>query len=256
MELKPIPLTHKLIDTLLESYDDCPLTYTHYSVFNAHEKLSNIDVVAYRKSRNYLDGKVTQLSPYISTGIISLSEIHHYLLSKHPYSRTRKLISELMWRTYFRALYTHNPKFSVENFDTYKTGYQNDDYALEMPQDILTGTTVNACINTFIQSLVQSGSLHNHARMYLAAYIIHFRRIHWKVGADWMFHYLVDADIASNHLSWQWIASTLSNKPYIFNLENVQRYASNVCDTSAANNPELNASYEMLQQRLFKEPVL
>ena len=64
--------------------------------------------------------------------------------------------------------------------------------------------------------------MHNHARMYLASYVVHFRRVRWQAGAEWFLTHLLDGNEASNNFSWQWVASTLSQKPYIFNLENVQ----------------------------------
>jgi deoxyribodipyrimidine photo-lyase len=87
--------------------------------------------------------------------------------------------------------------------------------------------------------------------MYVASYIVHFRRIKWQAGANWFLQHLLDGDEASNNFSWQWVASTFSNKPYIFNLENVDKYFSGQVDTSAENNQLLNFSYDVLSQRLF-----
>jgi deoxyribodipyrimidine photo-lyase len=87
--------------------------------------------------------------------------------------------------------------------------------------------------------------------MYLASYIVHFRRIKWQVGATWFLHHLLDGDVASNNFSWQWVASTFSHKPYIFNLENVAKYFATTHDVSTTNNSQLDASYEALNQRLF-----
>jgi len=67
--------------------------------------------------------------------------------------------------------------------------------------------------------------LHNHARMWLASYLVHLRKVHWRVGADWMYGHLLDGDIASNYLSWQWVAGTGSSKPYLFNADNVEKFA-------------------------------
>ena len=87
--------------------------------------------------------------------------------------------------------------------------------------------------------------------MYLASYAVHFRRVKWQAGAQWFLTHLLDGDVASNNLSWQWVASTFSNKPYIFNLENVAKYFSTSVDVSAQNNAPLDATYEALNQRLF-----
>jgi deoxyribodipyrimidine photo-lyase len=61
--------------------------------------------------------------------------------------------------------------------------------------------------------------------MWLASYVVHLRQVHWRAGADWLLAHLLDGDLASNHLSWQWVAGTGSHKPYLFNAENVARYA-------------------------------
>jgi deoxyribodipyrimidine photo-lyase len=80
-------------------------------------------------------------------------------------------------------------------------------------------------IDQAVRALYRDGWLHNHARMWLASYIVHLRKVHWRTGADWMFGHLLDGDLASNHLSWQWVAGTGSHKPYLFNAENVAKYA-------------------------------
>ena len=126
-----------------------------------------------------------------------------------------------------------------------------DNLADILPEDILEGDTGVACIDGFISELLKTGYVHNHARMYIASYIVHFRGIKWQVGARWFLSHLLDGDIASNNFSWQWIASTFSNKPYIFNLENVHKYFNGIVNTTPSKNSVLNASYQTLQKRLF-----
>ena len=105
----------------------------------------------------------------------------------------------------------------------------------------------------FIKDFLKTGYMHNHARMYVASYVVHWRRIKWQAGAKWFLHHLLDGDPASNNLSWQWVASTFGNKPYIFNLENVRKYSLQDVDTSPENNQEINDSYENLTTRLFPQ---
>lgn len=87
--------------------------------------------------------------------------------------------------------------------------------------------------------------------MYLASYVVHFRKIKWQAGAHWFLEHLLDGDEASNNFSWQWVSSTFSNKPYILNLENADKYFGKFFDTSSKHNIELDASYEELTKRLF-----
>jgi deoxyribodipyrimidine photo-lyase len=214
--------------------------------------LSKIDPIVYARTRNYGDGKVTQLSPYIHHGILSLNEVRNYALTKcsEPVKIT-KFIQELAWRDFWQRFLTQNPNWAWQDIESYKTGFTSQDYANELPDDIAKAKTGIACIDAFINELVTTGYIHNHARMYLASYIVHFRRIKWQAGAKWFLQHLLDGDVASNNLSWQWVASTFSNKPYIFNLENIDKYFSKLVDTSSINNQELNASYETLNLRLF-----
>jgi deoxyribodipyrimidine photo-lyase len=226
-----------------------PISGTRLS---AQTKLHQIKPLAYAKTRNYGDGQVTRLSPYIHHGILSLNEVRNYALNQteDPLS-IAKFIQELGWRDFWQVCLTQNPDWAWHDIEPYKTGFRFQDYADVLPQDIALGKTGLACLDAFIHELTTTGYIHNHARMYLASYVVHFRRIKWQAGAKWFLHHLLDGNIASNNLSWQWVASTFSHKPYIFNLENVDKYFRNRVDTSPDNNKTLDLSYERLNERLF-----
>jgi deoxyribodipyrimidine photo-lyase len=117
----------------------------------------------------------------------------------------------------------------------------------------LHGQTGLACMDAFTNDLAANGYLHNHARMWLAAYVVHWRRVRWQVGARWFLQHLLDGDPASNNLSWQWVASTFSSKPYFFNRENLERYTNGkYCrECPSRNSCPFNASYETLEAELF-----
>lgn len=218
----------------------------------AERKLAAIKPIAYARTRNFGDGNITRLSPYIHHGVMSLNEIRNHALTlcSEPVQIT-KFIQELAWREYWqRVLYAH-PEWAWQDIEPYKTGFSARDYADRLPEDIADGKTGIACIDAFIHELTATGYIHNHARMYLASYVVHFRRIKWQAGARWFLEHLLDGDVASNNLSWQWVASTFSQKPYIFNLENVDKYFGTLVDTSPHTNHLLDATYETLQARLF-----
>ena len=70
--------------------------------------------------------------------------------------------------------------------------------------------------------------------------------------------YVLDGDLASNHLSWQWVASSFSHKPYLFNRANLERFSSGrSCDGCrlASRGCPFEASYEQLDARLFDLPA-
>lgn len=158
---------------------------------------------------------MTRLSPYLRYGVLSLAEVRDYVLEKvkHP-DEASKLINELGWRDYWQRLYAKLRNGIWEDQEEYKTGYTAKDYAPDLPKDIATGSTGRVCIDSFSHELQEIGYLHNHARLWTAAYTVHWRRVRWQVGAKWFLEHLLDGDPASNNMSWQWVASTFSHKPY------------------------------------------
>ena len=220
----------------------------------ALRKLSNIEPVAYGESRNFGDGKITRLSPYIHHGILSLNEVRNHALTKcTDAAEITKFIQELSWRDFWQRVLALHPDWAWNDIEPYKTGFTASAYADNLPDDITRGETGIAALDEFIKELIQTGYIHNHARMYLASYVVHFRKTKWQAGAKWFLKHLLDGDLASNNLSWQWVASTFSNKPYIFNLENVHKYFGKQVDTSPNSNKPIDASYEELQMRLFPD---
>lgn len=218
----------------------------------AESLLNKIDPTKYGYTRNYGNGKVTKLSPYIHHGVLSLNEVRNRALSKSSNSEEiEKFIQELCWRDFLQKVLIVNPNWAWEDVEPYKTGFSPTDYSDQLPDDIAIAKTGVACIDAFIKELITTGYIHNHSRMYLASYIVHFRRVKWQVGARWFLSHLLDGNVASNNLSWQWIASTFSNKPYIFNLENVDKYFGKLVDTSPLTNKCLDKSYEELKKQLF-----
>ncbi|NDH08432.1 MAG: DNA photolyase [Gammaproteobacteria bacterium] len=219
---------------------------------HAEMQLDNIDPIGYAHTRNFGDGKISGLSPYIHHGVLSLNEVrNHALTTCKQATQISKFIQELAWRDFWQRLLLDHPNWAWEDIEDYKTGFSPADYGDKLPDDIFQGCTGVACLDTFIHELTSTGYIHNHARMYLASYIVHFRHIKWQAGARWFLQHLLDGDVASNNLSWQWVASTFSHKPYIFNLENVDKYFGKQVNTKPQYNEALDASHEELQRRLF-----
>ncbi len=189
----------------------------------AQARLAAVRPADYARSRNALDGAVTRLSPYITHGLLTLPEVLDGVAARHALDPQHKLVFELGWREYFHHVWQHQGEAI---FSSLHTGLLPDSaYAREVPADIRTACTGVPMIDTAVRSLYANGYLHNHARMWLASYCVHMRKVHWRAAADWMYGHLLDGDLASNHLSWQWVAATGSHKPYLFNAENVARYA-------------------------------
>ncbi len=209
---------------------------------------------SYEKTRNYLDGTVTRLSPYIRYGVLSLAEVRDEALSlaSHPLD-VEKFINELGVRHYWQLVYKALGHDIWKDIEAYKTGFSAHQYADILPDDIRQAETGVRFIDDFITELYDTGYIHNHARMWLAGYVVHWRRIKWQVGARWFLEHLLDGDPASNNLSWQWVASTFSQKPYFYNLENVIRFTGDKYKGNAEvlGHEDVDASYDDLARRLF-----
>jgi deoxyribodipyrimidine photo-lyase len=208
----------------------------------AHARLAQVRPAAYARSRNHLDGAVTQLSPYLTHGFLGMPQVVRAVLAQHELSMDHKLMFEFGWREFFH----HAWRLDGEKiFASLHEGVLPEDaYATVLPQDIRQACTGLPVIDHAVRTLYETGYLHNHARMWLASYVVHLRKVHWCAGADWLYAHLLDGDLASNHLSWQWVAGTGSNKPYLFNADNVARYAPphwHCADTA------IDTSYEVLE---------
>ncbi len=183
----------------------------------ALERLARLDPVAYAGSRNHVDGPVTRLSPWIRHGVLSLAEVRDRALTAAGSPKgAEKLISELAWRDYWRRVQEalgDRILEPIEPFPHRPAAFAPPNTAI--PDDVLTGSTGLPCIDAFSRRLVSSGWLHNHERLWLAAWLVHVRGVDWRAGADWFLEHLLDGDPASNHLSWQWVAGTFSAKPYL-----------------------------------------
>jgi len=218
--------------------------------------LSAIRPLAYERSRNFLAGAVTRLSAYLRHGVLTLAEVRDFSLQQvSDVSDAGKLINELAWRDYWQRLYKQLGEGIWQDREAYKTGFRASSYADLLPAEVPAGTTTLACMDGFSHQLTETGYLHNHARMWLAAYIVHWRRVRWQTGARWFLEHLVDGDPASNNLSWQWVASTFASKPYIFNRENLERYTDGTycrsCPHAQANTCPFDRDYDGLTQSLF-----
>ncbi len=184
-------------------------------------KIIAIHPEKYSKTRNFLNGDITYLSPYISRGVISTKQIVEMVL-KNGFSlfQSEKLIQELAWREYYQRIW------QVQNdhiWDDLKQ-VQPDVEHHKMLDCLLHCKTGIHVIDEQINQLYESGYLHNHIRMYLASIACNIGKAHWKIPAKWLYYNLLDGDIASNNCSWQWVAGSFSSKKYYCNQENINKY--------------------------------
>ncbi|MFT4841694.1 MAG: deoxyribodipyrimidine photo-lyase [Candidatus Azotimanducaceae bacterium] len=202
-------------------------------------RLETIDPLAYGKTRNYIDGDVTYLSPYLSRGVLSTRQVFQSVLARgFDPKAVERFVQELCWRDYWQAVW--RSKGSAINSDLRRP--QPDVAHTGLPTNLQNANTGIAAIDQAINTLYQSGYAHNHLRMYIASLACRIAKCHWKIPAQWMYYHLLDADWASNALSWQWVAGANSTKTYIANQENINRFCH--CDQRGTF---LDQSYEAIE---------
>lgn len=183
------------------------------------ERVENIDPINYGKTRNFLNGAVTKLSPYISRGVISTKYILEKTLAKnYKFYEIEKFLMELAWRDYFQNVWL------TKNIDEEIKQPQTDVENSSIPKAILEAKTGIEAVDKGINELYETGYVHNHLRMYIASIVTNIAKSHWKIPAKWFYYHLLYADWASNALSWQWTAAAFSNKKYYANQENINKY--------------------------------
>lgn len=184
-------------------------------------RIDSIDPVAYGKTRNYIDGAVTRLSPYISRGVISTRQVFHAVLNRgYEPDKIEKFIQELAWRDYWQQAW-------IDLADRINKDVRRDQPNVknhEIPEALLNAETGIEAIDSAIGEFYASGYLHNHLRMYIASIACNVGGSHWMVPARWMYYHLLDGDWASNALSWQWVAGANAGKEYYANQENINKY--------------------------------
>ncbi|MDG1098675.1 MAG: FAD-binding domain-containing protein, partial [Bacteroidia bacterium] len=190
-------------------------------IASIEDRLNTIDPARYGATRNHKDGAVTYLSPYISRGVISTKQVYLHLKRLDlPWYKIEKLIQELAWRDYWQQVW-------IEKKEGIKQDLKNPQYPIsnhQVPEAIVKAQTGIEAVDEAIEELYKTGYMHNHMRMYVASICCNIAHCHWLVPALWMHSHLLDGDLASNHLSWQWVAGAFSNKKYFANQENINTF--------------------------------
>lgn len=208
-------------------------------------QVEKIDPVEYARSRNFLNGAVTRLSPYISRGVISPKYVLDVVQKKgHPHYQLEKFIQELAWREYFQRVWQSEGNKIDSDLKHEQTDVENS----QMPTALINAETGIEAVDEAVNQMYETGYIHNHLRMYIASIACNTAKSHWRVPAKWLYFHLRDADWASNALSWQWTAGAFSSKKYWVNQENINKYSG-----TEQRGTFLDADYSQLPERPIPE---
>lgn len=164
----------------------------------------------YKQGRNFPErANVSRLSPHLHYGEISPNQVwaqaERIGIEDGLDDDLDCFQSELGWREFSYALLYHQPSISRENlqkkFDHFP--WLNDKTFLAAWQKGQTGYPL---VDAGMRELWQTGYMHNRVRMVVGSFLVKNLLTHWHYGEDWFWDCLVDADLAANSASWQWIA--------------------------------------------------
>ena len=214
------------------------------------ERVNGLDPVKYSSNRNFINGNVSKLSPYISRGVISTKTIFNQLIkSGYEISQIQKFLQELSWRDYWQKKWQ-----TLVNIDHDLKNKQSPVLSNNFPQKILNYNSSISAIDKGVKELYETGYMHNHLRMYTAAICCNIGQYNWLNPAKWMYYHLLDGDWGSNALSWQWVAGTNSHKKYIANQENINKYCFTKDESTFLDKTyEELSKYETVPKELSKE---
>lgn len=186
------------------------------------ELFINDGLADYKQGRDFpAKQSVTRLSPYLHFGQVSANQIWYALEPLEENQQAFALKRELAWREFSYSLLYHLPHMPEKNlqakFDRFAWLNEPESPLLKAWQQGQTGYPI---VDAGMRELWQTGYMHNRIRMVVASFLVKNLMLDWRLGRDWFWDTLLDADLASNSASWQWVAGCgVDAAPYfrIFN---------------------------------------
>jgi deoxyribodipyrimidine photo-lyase len=184
----------------------------------------------YAKRRNHVEPlhrNVSRLSAALRFRTLLEDEILRDTLQEHPFHSVEKWVQEVCWRRYWKGWLERRP----DVWDSWRRRVRELHETLheatrQRVKALAAGESGVACMDAIAQELIATGYVHNHARMWWASYWIHAERLPWELGADVFYRHLLDADPATNTLSWRWVAGLQTpGKTYLVRASNIEKYA-------------------------------
>lgn len=172
---------------------------------------------------------VSQLSPWVRRRLVTEEEVARAALEAHGPRAAEKFVQEVIWRTYWKGWLEMRPevwaRYQAERDAAAESVEANAGLRTALTHAVEGRTGIEG-FDDWARELVETGWLHNHARMWFASIWIFTLRLPWTLGADFFLRHLMDGDPASNTLSWRWVAGLQTQgKTYLATAENIARFA-------------------------------
>ncbi|MFM2210981.1 MAG: hypothetical protein RL639_175 [Verrucomicrobiota bacterium] len=187
------------------------------------------DAGRYAADRNFVrpgHPNISRLSPWVQKRLLLEAEVVAAARERWSFEAVEKFVQEVYWRTYWKGWLEQRPEAwsrwveAVPRLrDSLSPGQRS---TLEAA---LAGRTGIAGFDDWAKELVATGYLHNHARMWFASIWVFTLRLPWELGAAFFYEHLLDGDVASNTLSWRWVAGLQTpGKTYVARADNIAHY--------------------------------
>ncbi len=183
----------------------------------------------YARDRNFVrpgNEHVSRLSPWLQKRMIREEEVVAAVRARWPFVAVEKYVQEVYWRTYWKGWLEQRPAAWsrwTEAVPRLRDGLKGEQLAAW--EAACTGHTGIEGFDDWAKELVTTGYLHNHARMWFASIWVFTLKLPWELGADFFHQHLLDGDVASNTLSWRWVAGLqTAGKTYLARADNIAHY--------------------------------
>ena len=187
-------------------------------IVNPHVKLKNFlkKIDKYQEMRDYLSSDATSgLSVDLRFGTISIRAVLRVLFSLND-SKIEPFVRQLIFRDFYAYLLFHIPTLEIQNYKYDFNGIE-DGEKFRAFCEAKTGVPI---VDAGVRELLETGQMHNRVRMVVASFFTKDLLLPWQWGERFFASHLLDYDLASNALSWQWSAGTgVDPQPYfrVFN---------------------------------------
>lgn len=221
--------------TLEFAADDAPARFkpTRASGLEQLERFEEKAGATYARQRNFDFGagkhsKVSQLSPWIRHRLMLEEDVLATVLRSHDFSSAEKFIQEVFWRGYFKGWLEHRPavwQYYKQDLVTLIDRLEKNAGLARAYDEAVSARTGIECFDHWVRELVETGYLHNHARMWFASIWIYTLKLPWQLGADFFYRHLLDGDPASNTCSWRWVGGLHTlGKTYLARASNIEKF--------------------------------
>jgi deoxyribodipyrimidine photo-lyase len=166
------------------------------------------------------DGTST-LSPHLAFGELSPAQVWNAASEAGAAGGKgrERFLTELLWREFSHYLLWFHPELPEQPLRPAfaRMPWRSDPAALAAWQRGQTGVPI---VDAGMRQLWQTGWMHNRVRMIAASFLVKHLLLPWQAGAAWFWDTLVDADLASNSASWQWVAGSGADAAPYFRIFN------------------------------------